>query len=43
MAFMQRGLVNIGVTALAEVDKVHPQLIQACNKMDQVLIMSQFN
>jgi hypothetical protein len=27
MAFVQRGLINIGITALAEVDKVHPQLI----------------
>ena len=43
MAFVQRGLINIGITALAEVDKVHPQLIQHCNRMDEVYVMSDFN
>lgn len=42
-AFIQKGLVNIGVTALAEVDKVHPQLIQHCNRMDEVWVMSEYN
>lgn len=42
-AFIQKGLINIGITALAEVDKVHPQLIEYCNRMDEVLVMSDFN
>ena len=42
-AFAQKGLVNIGITALAEVDKVHPQLIEHCNRMDEVFVMSDFN
>lgn len=43
MAFMQKGLVNIGITALAQVDKLHPQLIEHCNRMDEVFVMSDFN
>ncbi len=43
MAFAQKGLINIGITALAEVDKVHPQLIEHCNRMDEVYVMSDFN
>lgn len=43
MAFLQKGLVNIGITALAEVDKIHPQLIEHCNRMDEVFVMSDFN
>ncbi len=42
-AFAQKGLVNIGITALAEADKVHPQLIEHCNRMDEVFVMSDFN
>ena len=42
-AFLQKGLINIGITALAEVDKVHPQLIEHCNRMDEIIVMSQFN
>lgn len=42
-SFVQKGLINIGVTALAQVDKVHPQLIQHCNRMDEVCVMSEFN
>lgn len=43
MAFLQKGLVNIGITALAQVDKIHPQLIEHCNRMDEVFVMSEFN
>lgn len=42
-AFAQKGLYNIGVTALAEADKVHPNLIQHCNRMDEVWVMSEYN
>lgn len=42
-AFAQKGLVNIGMTALVQTDKAHPILIQHCNRMDEVFVMSQFN
>ncbi len=42
-AFLQKGLTNIGITALGEVDKIHPQLIEYCNRMDEVLVMSDYN
>lgn len=42
-AFIQKGLFNIGITALVQVDRVHPQLIQHCNRMDQVWVMSDYN
>lgn len=43
MAFVQKGLINIGITALAQGDKIHPQLIANCNRMDEVIVMSDFN
>lgn len=43
MSFIQKGLINIGITALAQCDKVHPQLIINCNRMDEVIVMSDFN
>jgi hypothetical protein len=42
-AFLQKGLINIGITALIEANRVHPILIQHCNRMDQVFMMSEFN
>lgn len=42
-SFLKKGLFNIGITALAQTDKVHPNLIQKCNQMDEVWVMSQYN
>lgn len=42
-AFINKGVYNIGVTAIAQADKVHPVLIQHCNRMNQVWVMSQYN
>lgn len=41
--FLKKGIRNIGITALAQTDKVHPNLITKCNQMDEVWVMSQFN
>lgn len=42
-AFIQKGLVNIGVTALSQADILHPSLIDYCNTMDEICVMSNFN
>lgn len=41
--FIQKGTHNIGITALAQVNKIHHSLIQHCNRMDQIWVMTDYN
>ena len=42
-AFQCKGLYNIGITAVTQSIPSHPSIIQGCNRMDLVIVMSQFN
>lgn len=43
MTFIAKGIYNIGVTALFEADKIHPNLVNYLNLVDEVWVMSQYN
>ena len=40
--FEQKGKINVGVTAGAEVDRISHQWVQKCNEMDLIIVPSEF-